>query len=145
MKKLIGFVIVICFGIFTACDNNVPSTVHNSIADASGPSTWLCFESSVKFGSKSYLTYIYRLSADTTQYLISNLQNISDKAEGDVKAKLTGATLTFSPNQPITNGNTTFIVTSGTGVVSNSFNKIDLVYYIFDGTNDVQVKATFTR
>ena len=69
MKKLSGFVIAISMLIFTACDNNVPVPVHNSLQGS-----WHCVENSIN-GSRTYLIDIDPLRTDTTQYLISNFQN----------------------------------------------------------------------
>jgi len=139
MKKLSGFVIAIFMLIFTACDNNVPVPVHNSLQGS-----WHCVENSIN-GTRTYLIDIDPLRTDTTQYLISNFQNITFDGLNMVNTKRTGSTLTIVPNQSITNGTTTIIVKSGTGVISNAFKRIDFVYYIFDGHNDIQVQAAYTR
>ena len=139
MRKFGLLIAAVSVLIFSACDTNVPVPVHNSLQGS-----WHCVENSIN-GTRTYLVDIDPLRTDTTQYLISNFQNITFDGLNMVNTKRTASTLTIVPNQSISNGTTTIIVKSGTGVISNAFKRIDFVYSIFDGRNDFQVQAVYTR
>jgi hypothetical protein len=122
-----------------SCDTNVPTKNNNPLVGS-----WHCTETTI-YGSRSYLTNIYPVKSDTTQYLLSNFYNISLDDIADIRAKLNAKTFTINPNQSILNSNTTYVVKSGTGVVSVGFGRIDFDYIIYNGSSDINVHAIYLK
>jgi len=138
MRKITGFIISLFLIAVVSCNDNQP-IAKNSIVGS-----WHCTESTI-YGSRSYLTDIYRLKSDSTQYLLSNFYNISTDDIADVRAKLAAKTLTINPMQAINTGSITMTVKSGKGTVANDFSRIDFDYTIYNGASDITVHAVYTR
>lgn len=139
MRKRTGFVLAAFLIVFVSCKDTGPANYKTLVG------SWHCNENSI-YSSRNYLIDIYRLKTDTTQYLLSNFQNISLDDIGDVRAKLSGLTLTIESMQNISNGGSTNVtVKSGSGVVSADLKRIDLNYVVYDGKADNNVHAIYSR
>jgi hypothetical protein len=80
--------------------------------------------------------------AKSGAYLISNFYNVGTEGEFDINATLNNSTLTINSQQI---GGTQNLVRSGTGEVSSDFKRIILNYKIYDGLNDIDVSAVYSR
>lgn len=138
MKKISFSVLAICLLFLSACNGDEP-TDYSTIKGS-----WRCVETSNLSSTRTYSVDIYRLKADTTAYLISNFHNVSFDGEYDIKAKLSGNTLTITPT-PQTIGSTQVVVKSGTGTVASNRKQIVMDYIIFDGLSDSQIHVVYSR
>lgn len=132
MKKLSYVILAFVIISISSCADKGPN-VYTSIKGS-----WRCEEFNPLSGSSNYIVVIDRKLNDTTQYLLSNFENVN--YEEFVFAQLTKNNLTISEQQIGTE-----IVKSGKGVVSANFTRIDLNYTIFDGQTEVKVQAIYSR
>jgi hypothetical protein len=106
--------------------------------------TFHCVENSSLGTTRNYLIDVRRSTNDTSIYAFSNFYSISNEGDFDIRIKRTNNNLSFSPaSQQI--GQSQYVIKSGTGVTNDSFTRIDFDYLIFNGKNDVSVKAILTR
>lgn len=137
MKKIrITLLILLVTGLH-ACENNEPAN-YTSIRGS-----WRCTETDPT-NTRTYPVDFYRTKADTTIYLLSNFYNVSIDSDFDITTKLSGKNLSINP-VPQVIGSTQYVIKSGSGVINNTFTRIDFNYIIFDGKSDIPVKVTFTR
>ena len=129
MKKIGFSILALCMCFLTACNGDEPanySTIKGS---------WRCVETSSLSGTRTYSIDIYRLKSDTTTYLISNFHNVSFDSEYDIKAKLSGRTLSIAPT-PQYIGSSQIKIESGSGTIDTNRRQIVMDYTIFDGLSD---------
>lgn len=134
MKYLFSLVLTIIFISQLSCDKE--THVYNSVSGS-----WRCQEFNPLYGPSVYMVDIDRKRSDTTQYLLSNFHN-QDSYESIefIFAQLQDSSLIIS-RQAIAG----IIVKSGIGKISNDFRIIEFDYSIFDGINDIEVKAIYSR
>jgi len=118
-----------------SCGNNEPRI--KTVLDG----TWKCEETSSLSGFRTYLVDLDHLSRDTTQYFISNFYKV-DSQDG-VIAKFSSGKLKLIDGQSI--GFSSVSLYSGSGTVSTDFKQIVLDYKVFDGLNDIDVHAVYSR
>jgi hypothetical protein len=100
---------------------------------------WRCEEYNPVSGQTSiYTVDIERSKNDSTLYLLCNFQNVDineclNAYHIDSTLVISGSTLSG------------LIVKSGIGLISDNNNLIKFSYEIFDGQNDIQIKAVYTR
>lgn len=135
MKKNISLFLFFIVAALVSCGNNDPKA-HTSIEGS-----WRCEEYNPISGQRIYIVDIDRKKSDTTQYVVSNFYNV-DPFEF-VSAKLSANTLTIPLQQVGTQQQ--LVVKSGSGVVSSDFRRIVFTYTIFDGQNDLEVQAVYSR
>jgi len=131
MKKKFGALICLLFTFFS-CENKAPE-VYTSIVGS-----WRCEEFNPLLGSRVYLVEIDRKRGDTTQYLISNFYNLD--INEFIFTRLIAKNLSIVQQQILAQ-----TVKSGSGTVSDNFKRIDFNYNMYDGKNDIQVTAVYTR
>lgn len=136
MRKNIYVVLFFIVAALVSCGNNDPK-VYTSISGS-----WRCEEINPIIGQRIYIVDIDRKKSDTTQYVLSNFYNVD--ALEFVVAKLNGKTLTISPLQQV-GTQQQLTVKSGSGVISSDFRRIVFTYTIFDGQNDFDVQAVYSR
>lgn len=136
MKKHLYIVLFIVVAVVVSCGSNDPK-VYTSISGS-----WRCEENNPIIGHRVYIVDIDRKKTDTTQYVLSNFYNV-DVLEF-VIAKLSVNTLTILPLQQV-GTQQQLEVKSGSGVVSSDFRRIVFTYTIFDGQNDFEVQAVYSR
>jgi hypothetical protein len=136
MKKKIFVVLIFVVAALVSCGSNEPK-VYTSIEGS-----WRCEEINPIIGQRIYIVDIDRKKSDTTQYVLSNFYNV-DVLEF-VIAKLNEKTLTISPLQQV-GTQQQLVVKSGSGIVSSDFRRIVFTYTIFDGQNDFEVQAVYSR
>lgn len=120
--------------IISSCKENPPTT-YSSIKG-----TWNCSETSFLRNIK-YSVDIYKSKSGDTNYLISNFHN--DGYENIfVNAQLIGDSIAIN-NQNLNQQG--LIIKSGKGIVNADFTQIQLSYIVFNGTTDLEVRATYYR
>lgn len=119
--------------IFSACVSNDPVN-YTSIKGA-----WKCSETSQR-GQRTYLIDIFKSKSGDTNYLFSNFHNIGVSGEYDINFTVIENKLTFPPTE-----NSNIRIQSGSGTVSADFKQMVLDYVIYDGINDIQYHAEYTR
>lgn len=127
-RLLIPFIV---FLLVVSCENNPPRE-YTSIKGS-----WRCKEFNPHLGTREYIVVIDRKMSDTTQYLISNFENVHYNEF--VYANLSKDKLTI-PDQTIG----TSVIKSGSGTVI-SFRQIKLNYTHYNGQSEVSVETTYTR
>jgi hypothetical protein len=90
-------------------------------------------------GSRRYIVDVERERTDTTKYVIFNFHNAGD--DEFVRTTYKNKILTIT-EQPLGIGMT---VRSGNGSASADFKRMDITYTIFDGMNEVEVNAVYSR
>ncbi|MFZ4582407.1 MAG: hypothetical protein ACOYM7_07135 [Paludibacter sp.] len=118
---------------FSACVSNDPVS-YTSIKGA-----WKCRETS-QLAPRTYLIDIYKSKSGETNYLFSNFHNIGVSGEYDINFTVIDNKLTFPPTE-----NSNIRIKSGSGTVSADFKLILLDYVIYNGVNDIQYHAEYTR
>ncbi len=135
MKKNAYILLFFSIMVFLSCGNNEPRI--KTVLDG----TWKCEETSSLSEPRTYLVDFDHLSKDTTQYFISNFYKVD--SEDGVIAKFSPGKLQLLDSQQI--GFTSVGLRSGSGTVSSDFKQIVLNYKIFDGSNDIDVHAVYSR
>ncbi len=135
MNKISFALVLTCICIVSSCKNNEP-VLRTSIAGA-----WMCeeFNPLIMGGSRRYIVDVERERTDTTKYVIFNFHNAGD--DEFVRTTYKNKILTIT-EQPLGIGMT---VRSGNGSASADFKRMDITYTIFDGMNEVEVNAVYSR
>lgn len=137
MKKTNFAFFVGLLTIISSCVNNSEPVIKTRLRGA-----WRCVEYIPTLAApRTYIVEIDPLKTDTNQYIISNFFAAGENEF--VFSKFSGTTLKITDNQSI--GATQMILKLGSGTVSTDLNQIDLYYKVFDGLNDVDVYAVFSR
>lgn len=133
-RKNSSLLLLLMLFFVSSCKENTPTT-YTSIRGA-----WNCRETSFQ-RNITYSVDIDKSKSGETNYLISNFHN--DGYENIfVNAQLTGNVLTIT-NQSLNQQG--LIIKSGTGTVNVNFTEILLNYIVFNGTTDLEVRATYYR
>lgn len=129
-------ILLLLFILSISCVDNKVVIIPNSIKGS-----WRCEDYSPFYGNRIYMVDIERSKSDTTLYIISNFNK--EGVDFFVTAHLSKNTLTIEPSQQIFGTNT--IIKSGSGLVSEKFDRINLKYIQFDGKSDISIQSTYTR
>jgi len=134
MKAIITLILIIILFTVSSCEKKVKD--YNSVTGS-----WRCEEFNPLIGIRVYLVDIDRKRSDSTIYLLSNFHNQdSEESIEFIYARLIDSMLIIPPQDFAG-----LSLKSGTGKISEDFRLIEFDYNIFDGMNDIRIKADYTR